>query len=420
MSVTFGFYNSINGDRQADAVQMSKIFDGIIRDGIFMSIGTSMVVSAVSGMGIKVGVGRGWFDHTWTLNDAELPMDIKISELLLNRIDAVVVEINSTDAVRANSIKFVTGIPATEPARPTLIRTEKLNQYPLCYIYVGKGVTSITQADITNMVGTSECPFITGILDTINIDALIAQWQTQWTTWVTATQEANTTWTAAQHLDFVTWSVAQKDEYDSYISTFKTSSTNDFTTWFNNIKGQLGTDAAGNLLNLINEHKADLAAHVTQAKQDKWDAAVQSATIGGAAVSKSGTTLQIPMPTAADVGALALVGGYSGDLNSIAAQSICSADGNAANLPMAGYPSIVRTEIWDANFAYQQALTLAGTLYFRMKQNGTWGAWAKINDGGHALTADLASNTTSIAGALTVSTAEPTTVLPAGTLWAVV
>ena len=41
-------------------------------------------------------------------------------------------------------------------------------------------------------------------------------------------------------------------------------------------------------------------------------------------------------------------------------------------------------------------------------------------NGGHATSADLAANTTSIAGALTVSTSEPTTVLPAGTLWAVV
>ncbi len=38
MSVTFGFYNSVNGDRKYDAIQMSSIFDGIIRDGVFQHL----------------------------------------------------------------------------------------------------------------------------------------------------------------------------------------------------------------------------------------------------------------------------------------------------------------------------------------------------------------------------------------------
>ena len=44
MSVTFGFYNSKEGDRRYDAIQMSSIFDGIIQDGILQHVGTAMVV----------------------------------------------------------------------------------------------------------------------------------------------------------------------------------------------------------------------------------------------------------------------------------------------------------------------------------------------------------------------------------------
>ena len=40
MSVTYGFYNSLNGDRKYDSAQISSIFDGLIVDGIFASIGT--------------------------------------------------------------------------------------------------------------------------------------------------------------------------------------------------------------------------------------------------------------------------------------------------------------------------------------------------------------------------------------------
>lgn len=43
MSVTFGFYNSKEGDRRYDAIQMSSIFDGIIQDGILQHVGTAMV-----------------------------------------------------------------------------------------------------------------------------------------------------------------------------------------------------------------------------------------------------------------------------------------------------------------------------------------------------------------------------------------
>ena len=42
MSVTYGFYNSIKGDRKYNALEMSSIFDGIIVDGVYMSIGDAL------------------------------------------------------------------------------------------------------------------------------------------------------------------------------------------------------------------------------------------------------------------------------------------------------------------------------------------------------------------------------------------
>lgn len=44
MSVTYGFYNSIKGDRKYNALEMSSIFDGIIVDGVYMSIGDALNV----------------------------------------------------------------------------------------------------------------------------------------------------------------------------------------------------------------------------------------------------------------------------------------------------------------------------------------------------------------------------------------
>lgn len=180
MSVTYGFYNSKNKDRRYDAIQMSSIFDGIIRDGILQHVGTAMMVKESTGMMVNVGIGRAWFNHTWTLNDALLPLTVPQSEVILNRIDAVILEVDSRESVRANTIKIVKGTPATNPVKPSMIKTNDRWQYPLAYIRVNSGVTSIRQENITNAVGTSECPFVTAPLEKMSIDALVAQWKDQW------------------------------------------------------------------------------------------------------------------------------------------------------------------------------------------------------------------------------------------------
>ena len=210
--VTYGFYNSKNGDRKYDAIQMSSIFDGIIRDGVLQHYGTAMVVKESEGMMVNVGIGRAWFNHTWTLNDALLPLTVPISEVLLNRIDAVVLEVDARESVRANSIKVIKGTPASSPKNPTLVKTNDRWQYPLAYIRVNAGVTSIRQANITNCVGTSACPFVTAPLEKMSIDALIAQWGDQWKAFYgaqTADMEATNTFWKNQ---WRTWFQAQTTE----------------------------------------------------------------------------------------------------------------------------------------------------------------------------------------------------------------
>lgn len=203
--ITYGFFNSISGDRKYNASQMSALFDGIIKDGVFMSIGDTLIVSTSLGMNISVKTGRAWFNRTWTNNDSELPLTLDAAELVLDRIDIVALEINSNEDVRANSIKIIKGTPSSVPVAPALTRTDLVNQYPLCQVYIAAGVTEITAANITNTVGTAACPFVTGILQTVNIDTLLAQWD------------------------------------------------GEFTTWFDGIKNTLDGDTAGNLLNLIQQ-----------------------------------------------------------------------------------------------------------------------------------------------------------------------
>lgn len=183
MSFTYGFYNSKNGDRKYNARQIAQIFDGIILDGVFMTIGDCFAIKPSSGMSVTVGSGRAWFDHTWSYNDSEMIMTATESDVVLDRIDAIVLEINGNDSTRKNAIKWVTGTAASNPVKPNLINIDKHHQYPLGYITIPANSTEITAANIEYVVGTSECPFVTGVLQGMNIDNLIAQWNAEFDVW---------------------------------------------------------------------------------------------------------------------------------------------------------------------------------------------------------------------------------------------
>lgn len=258
MSVSSGFFNSLNGDRKYNAAQMSAIFDGLIIDGVFASIGTAFAVKAAGGLTVNVGVGKAWFDHTWTVNDSILPMTAPEAEVLLDRIDAVVLEVNGMKSVRDNTIKFVKGNPSSAPSRPTLTNEGNVHQYPLCYIYRKYGTAVINQADITPMVGTESTPFVTGILQTISLDELLGKWQDELDRFTNARSQEVDDWIAQEESDFTTWFDKMKadlQQEQAVLDQWIASEQADFLAWYNQMKDQLSGDVAGNLQLEINKEE---------------------------------------------------------------------------------------------------------------------------------------------------------------------
>lgn len=250
MSVSSGFFNSLNGDRKYNAAQMSAIFDGLIIDGVFASIGTAFAVKAAGGLTVNVGIGKAWFDHTWTVNDSILPMTAPEAEVLLDRIDAVVLEVNGMESVRNNTIKFVKGNPSSAPSRPTLTNEGNVHQYPLCYIYRKYGTAVINQADITPMVGTGSTPFVTGILQTISLDELLGKWQDELDRFTDARSKEVDDWIAQEESDFTAWFNKMKadlQQEQTVLDQWIASEQADFLAWYNQMKDQLSGDVAGNL-----------------------------------------------------------------------------------------------------------------------------------------------------------------------------
>ena len=250
MSVSSGFFNSLNGDRKYNAAQMSAIFDGLIIDGVFASIGTAFAVKAAGGLTVNVGIGKAWFDHTWTVNYSILPMTAPEAEVLLDRIDAVVLEVNGTESVRENTIKFVKGNPSSAPSRPTLTNEGNVHQYPLCYIYRKYGTAVINQADITPMIGTESTPFVTGILQTISLDELLGKWQDELDRFTDARSKEVDDWIAQEESDFTAWFNKMKadlQQEQTVLDQWIASEQADFLAWYNQMKDQLSGDVAGNL-----------------------------------------------------------------------------------------------------------------------------------------------------------------------------
>lgn len=186
MTVSSGFFNSKNHDRVYDAEQFSSLFDGVITDGVLQGYGEALEVVAYpdGDNAVIVKTGRAWFDHTWTYNDSWLMLTFDPPSTGASRFDAVVIDVDKRESFRKNSIMVVKGAYAEEPQYPELIKEDNHKQYPLAYIRFRMTESGpISQADIFNMIGTDECPLVTGILETLDINMFVSQMQAKFETW---------------------------------------------------------------------------------------------------------------------------------------------------------------------------------------------------------------------------------------------
>lgn len=184
MALTSGFYDAINHDRQYNATQFGEMFDGFISDGVYRNILNSFSIVPGVGVEVKVKSGKAWFNHIWVLNTADLPLELTLPDLLLPRIDAAIIEIDTRVAVRSASIKIITGASAVNPSRPTITSGDEVYRYPLAYINVAANTNVVTQSDITSTVGGSECPYVSPLLDTSSIANLYSKWEGEFVKWM--------------------------------------------------------------------------------------------------------------------------------------------------------------------------------------------------------------------------------------------
>lgn len=197
MSFVCGFFNSINGDRKYNAEQMNNPYHRIVSNGVFANPdgtpSTDLQVQATTGMTVKVKTGEGIFKDKWAKLDADMPFTVPTAHVTNPRIDSIVIKIDESEEVRAGSIIYKQGTPATVPVAPALESTASVKEYRLANIRVNANASSITQANITDTRTGSDCGFITHLLQQADISATYAQWQAQFDEWFQDVKETLST-----------------------------------------------------------------------------------------------------------------------------------------------------------------------------------------------------------------------------------
>lgn len=176
MAVTYGFFNSINGDRTYDADQMSEYFNGLVSNGVYESVGNGLQVLAGTGMTVEVQSGRGLINCKWLSNNSVLTLDITSANAILNRYTAIVLRLDIVN--RLMTITTKDGTAASSPVKPTMQNDASMVELCLAYVYVGAAVTSISQSNIEDMRGSSLCGWVTGLIQQVDTSQLFLQYQT--------------------------------------------------------------------------------------------------------------------------------------------------------------------------------------------------------------------------------------------------
>ena len=211
------FWNSENSDRLYDADSFSEWLRKFFTTGVFNG---DLFARADSGMNVIVNTGYANINGKVRFFDTAESITISPASGSYPRIDTIVVERNDTN--REITIEYVTGDYNGQNPSPTApVRTANIYQIVLAQIYVGVGVTEITQANITDTrADTTLCGWVVGTVDEVDVQQMTAQAQAAFNEWFATIQDVLDEDTAGHLQTEITQLNGTKAELTLYAATW--------------------------------------------------------------------------------------------------------------------------------------------------------------------------------------------------------
>lgn len=236
-------------DRLYKAEDWAAYFASFIGNGVFPVPSTNLQVVSGEGMSVTVRTGKAWINGYFYNNTGDLSLTLPTADGVLKRIDRLVVRWDLTE--RLISVKVKSSAPSASPVAPNLQRDADAYELCLADVMVAAGVTAVSQANITDQrLNGALCGVVAGVVDQIDTDAFNAQLQA----WFSDYKNMS----LSEYEDLVSYMDSlellgdqQYEALQTYMNAFKLQSENDFNAWFAMLQNVLNEDAAGHLLNMI-------------------------------------------------------------------------------------------------------------------------------------------------------------------------
>lgn len=242
MAEKSSFFNSVSHDRRYSAEDWAAYFASFISNGVYAQPSNSLQVVIATGMGITIKAGSGFINGYYYRNTTDLGKTLSVADGVYNRIDRIVLRWSLLN--RKISVEVLEGTPATVPSASALTRDAEVYELALADVYVGQGVTSIVQSNITDRRADSAlCGFVTGVIDQFDFSSLTTQFDAFFSEYEERIKN--------EYDYYEELGQARYDSLDASMDAFEAQSKASFEEWFANVQYVLDGDVAGHLQNEI-------------------------------------------------------------------------------------------------------------------------------------------------------------------------
>ena len=158
---SFPFDVNVAGDRTVTADTFGTMLNSLVSNGVVSGADNGLAVSqsGTPAMSVSVATGRAFIGHTskrrYYRNTSALTLTIEAADSSNPRDDLIVVEMREATATRSVSLAVVKGTAACSPSDPSLTTTEATYQFAIARVRVGAGVSTIVDANITDLRSTT-------------------------------------------------------------------------------------------------------------------------------------------------------------------------------------------------------------------------------------------------------------------------